>query len=108
MLKPIVSFRPVRFAIIQDKCSGISSGLSNIVALQDSAWPGRAELGTVRTDADFDADQHAFYCARVIEIPTPRWTAYDAVRFGDEMTDNIVMVTQERAYSSSIWHTPEQ
>ena len=55
---------------------------------------------------DFDANQSAFYYARVIEIPTPRWTAYEALRFGIKMTDNVPMTTQERAYTSAIWYTP--
>ena len=47
------------------------------------------------------------YYARVLEIPTPRWTAYEAVRFGIEMpTPDVPMTTQERAYTSPIWYTP--
>ena len=46
------------------------------------------------------------YYARVLEIPTPRWTAYDAVRFKVEMPDEVRMITQERAYTSPIWYTP--
>ncbi|MGI9363830.1 MAG: DUF3604 domain-containing protein [Rhizobiaceae bacterium] len=69
---------------------------------------GRAELGTVWTDPEFNPDEHAFYYARVIEIPTPRWTAYDAARFSDVMSDDVDMITQERAYSSPIWYTPEK
>ena len=67
---------------------------------------GAAELGAVWTDPEFDPGQRAFYYARVIEIPTPRWTAYDAFRFGVELPDEIPMVTQERAYTSPIWYTP--
>ena len=55
---------------------------------------------------DFDPTQRAFYYARVIEIPTPRWTAYDAKRFGVRMPDQAKMTTQERAYTSPIWYTP--
>ena len=79
-----------------------------------STWrrrPGRTpsatpELITVWTDPDFDPAQPAFYYARVIEIPTPRWTAYEAMRFGVKMTDDVPMTTQERAYTSPIWYTP--
>ena len=54
----------------------------------------------------FDPQAKAFYYARVIEIPTPRWTAYDAKRFGDVMPEHVPMITQERAYTSPIWYTP--
>lgn len=67
---------------------------------------GEPELITVWTDPDFDPKQDAFYYARVMEIPTPRWTAYDALRFGIEMDESVPMTTQERAYTSPIWYTP--
>lgn len=67
---------------------------------------GAPELITVWSDPDFDPGQRAFYYARAIEIPTPRWTAYDAVRFGTSMPDEVKMTTQERAYSSPIWYAP--
>ena len=55
---------------------------------------------------DFEPAQRAFYYARVIEIPTPRWTAYETVRFGTQISDDVEMTTQERAYTSPIWYTP--
>jgi hypothetical protein len=58
------------------------------------------------TDPDFDPTTHAFYYVRVLEIPTPRWTAYDAFRFNVDMSDDTPMVHQERAYTSPIWYTP--
>ncbi|MHC4842915.1 MAG: DUF3604 domain-containing protein [Planctomycetota bacterium] len=67
---------------------------------------GETELITVWEDPDFDPKLRAFYYARVIEIPTPRWTAYDALRFGIEMPEDVPMTTQERAYTSPIWYTP--
>jgi hypothetical protein len=67
---------------------------------------GTAQLLTAWTDPDFDPAQQAFYYARVIEIPTPRWTAYDEVRFGIEMSADVPRVVQERAYTSPIWYTP--
>jgi hypothetical protein len=56
-------------------------------------------------ESQFTLTPKAFYYPRVIEIPNPRWTAYDAKRFGVKMSDNVVMTTQERAYTSPIWYT---
>jgi hypothetical protein len=67
---------------------------------------GDPELAAVWTDPDFDPALRAFYYARVIEIPTPRWTAYDAVRFGVKMPPEVPMKHQERAWTSPIWYTP--
>lgn len=67
---------------------------------------GAAELRGVFRDPDFDATQRAFYYARVIEIPTPRWPAYDAVRFKVKMDREVLMVQQERAVTSPIWYEP--
>ena len=67
---------------------------------------GVSELITVWKDPDFDPKHKAFYYARVIEIPTPRWTAYDAQRYGVTMSKEIPMISQERAYTSPIWYTP--
>ena len=67
---------------------------------------GEAQLLIAWTDPDFDPGQQAFYYARVLEIPTPRWTAYDQVRLGVKMGPEVPMVTQERAYTSPIWYTP--
>ena len=57
-------------------------------------------------DPDFDSALRAFYYARVIEIPTPRWTAYDAVRFDLELPE-VPLKNQQRAYSSPTWYAPE-
>ena len=67
---------------------------------------GDSYLSVTWTDPDFDANQKSFYYARVIEIPTPRWTAYDQVRFGIKMGPEVPMQIQERAYTSPIWYTP--
>jgi hypothetical protein len=83
--------------------------VGNTVDVANAVWTnsiGAPELITVWQDPDFDANARAFYYARVIEIPTPRWTAYDAKRFGVQMPPEVPMVTQERAYTSPIWYTP--
>jgi len=67
---------------------------------------GSSELGTVWTDPDFNPKQKAFYYARVIEIPTPRWSTYDAFRFDIPIPEGAPVSTQERAYTSPIWYTP--
>ncbi len=67
---------------------------------------GAAELISGWEDPGFDSGQKAFYYARVIEIPTPRWTAYDAKRFAVQMPGQVKMTTQERGYTSPIWYTP--
>jgi hypothetical protein len=67
---------------------------------------GASELAAIWTDPDFDADENAFYYARVIEIPTPRWTTIDAFRFGIDIPEGAPVSTQERAYTSPIWYTP--
>ena len=63
---------------------------------------GAPEPITVWLDLDFDPAQHTFYYARVLEIPTPRWTAYDAGYYGIEMGSEVPMTLQERAYTSPI------
>ncbi|MBQ0817251.1 MAG: DUF3604 domain-containing protein, partial [Methyloceanibacter sp.] len=67
---------------------------------------GNSELSVVWTDPDFDPKQRAFYYARVIEIPTPRWSTYDAFRFGVDIPEGAPVSTQDRAYTSPIWYTP--
>jgi hypothetical protein len=84
--------------------------VGNTVDLKKATWTntiGAPDLITVWKDPDFNPNQKAFYYARVIEIPTPRWSAYDAVRYSTEMGDDVKMITQERAYTSPIWYTPQ-
>ncbi len=68
---------------------------------------GAPALATVWTDPDFDKSVRAFYYLRVIEIPTPSWPAYDAVRFKVKLGPDVRVKQQERAYSSPIWYTPQ-
>ncbi len=70
---------------------------------------GAAELMTVWRDPDFDPAEAAFYYVRVLEIPTPRWTDYDAAAFGSSVPEATkAWINQDRAYSSPIWYTPQQ
>ena len=83
--------------------------VGNTVDVARATWTntiGDPELIAVWTDPDFDPALSAFYYAKVIEIPTPRWTAYEALRFRIEMPEDVPMTTQERAYTSPIWYTP--
>ncbi|AOL93005.1 DUF3604 domain-containing protein [Porphyrobacter sp. LM 6] len=70
---------------------------------------GAPELRTTWTDPDYAKGQRAFYYVRVLEIPTPRWTLFDAVRFGFELKGEALedAVAQERAYTSPIWLKPQ-
>ena len=89
--------------------SGKIPAVGNTVDVENANWSnsiGAAELGTVWSDPDFDSKQPAFYYARVIEIPTPRWVVYDAHRYGVELPDDAETTHQERAYTSPIWYTP--
>jgi hypothetical protein len=67
---------------------------------------GSAELMGAWTDPDFDPAKPALYYVRVLEIPTPRWTTYDAVRNNLELLNDVPSIIQERAWSSPIWYTP--
>ena len=92
-----------------DAKTGKLPPVGNTVDVASATWTntiGDPELVAVWRDPDFDPALRAFYYARVIEIPTPRWTAYDALRFGVKMDPKVPMTTQERAYTSPIWYTP--
>ena len=83
--------------------------VGNTVDVANATWTntiGASELIAVWKDPDFDANEKAFYYARVLEIPTPRWTAYDAKYFKAKVGDEVPMFTQDRAYTSPIWYTP--
>ena len=94
----------------QPGTDGKLPAVGNTVDVETATWTntiGSPELITVWTDPDFDPGMPAFYYVRVLEIPTPRWTAYEAVRFGVDMpSPDVPMTTQERAYTSPIWYTP--
>lgn len=88
---------------------GVLPPVGNTVDEASATWTntiGSGELGALWTDPDFDPSEPAFYYTRVLEIPTPRWILYDAVRYGVEIPEGAVTVGQERAYTSPIWYTP--
>jgi hypothetical protein len=68
---------------------------------------GAEEFIVTWKDPGFNASQKAFYYLRVLEIPTPRWTLYDSVRYGITLDPKVPMVEQQRAYTSPIWYTPK-
>lgn len=83
--------------------------VGSTVDVANATWTntiGAPELIAVWKDPQFDARQRAVYYLRVLEIPTPRWTAYDAKRFGIKPAAGTRMTVQERAYTSPIWYTP--
>jgi len=84
--------------------------VGDTVDAKTASWTnsiGASELATAWTDPDFDPQQRAFYYARVLEIPTPRWSTYDAFRFGVAIPDGAPVSTQDRAYTSPIWYNPK-
>lgn len=83
--------------------------VGSTVDVANASWTnsiGASDLITEWSDPDFDAKQSAFYYARVLEIPTPRWTAYDAKYYNEKAAKDVPMQLQERAYTSPIWYNP--
>jgi hypothetical protein len=102
----VVWSEPVRRTLSAGKLTpvGDTVNLTNATYTNNIGAP---ELMTVWTDPEFDAHVKAFYYVRVMEIPTPTWPAYDAVRFKVKMPPTVQMKAQERAYTSPIWYVPK-
>jgi len=95
----------------KDPGTGKVPSVGSTVDVANATWTnsiGSPELITVWEDPEFDPTQPAFYYGRVIEIPTPRWTAYDAKRFATEALPGTSMTVAERAYTSPIWYEPKK
>ena len=95
----------------QTDAEGKASLVGSTVNFSGSSYTnsiGSAELAVVWEDLDFNRNELAFYYVRVLEIPTPRWPAYDANVFQlNDLPKEIPMITQERAYTSPIWYSPK-
>ncbi len=92
-----------------DKWTGVVPPIGSTVDVENATYTntiGAVELKTVWTDPEFDPSLHAFYYARVLEIPTPRWTTIQAKQLGVAPPDVVPATVQERAWSSPIWYTP--
>ena len=92
-----------------DAKTGKLPAVGNTVNIKKATYTnsiGDNELAAVWTDPDFDASQHAVYYVRVLEIPTPRWSTYDAASLGIAPPAGVDATIQERAWTSPIWYTP--
>jgi hypothetical protein len=83
--------------------------VGNTVDIKTAAYQntiGASELLASWTDPDFNPDLHALYYTRTLEIPTPRWSTYNAVKYGVAPPTDVPSTIQERAWTSPIWYQP--
>ena len=88
------------------RCKTLVGSTVDVANASYSNTIGAATLSAYWTDPTFDAKERAFYYVRVIQIPSPRWTAYDQKRYGIKMPDYVPMTVTDRAYTSPIWYSP--
>jgi hypothetical protein len=105
-LYDVVWSDPAKRKPVNDKLPPVG----NTVDLKTATYTnsiGAPTLVGMFTDTSFDPRQRAFWYVRVLEIPTPRWTAYDALKYNVKMSPDVEMIAQERVASSPIWYTPQ-
>lgn len=93
-----------------DPATGLVAMLASTVDVEKATYDpdsGAASLSAVWRDPDFNAADDAFYYVRVLQVSTPRWTTYDAVRYAAERPTDVPAELQERAYTSPIWYSPQ-
>jgi hypothetical protein len=93
--------------IVEGACDGAVGNTVDVASASYTNAIGDPFLETYWQDPDFDPSQRALYYVRVLEIPTPRWTTYDAAFFGVDLPDSVPPTHQERAYTSPIWYAPK-
>ncbi|PKI18214.1 hypothetical protein CXF71_00375 [Colwellia sp. 12G3] len=91
-------------SIVERRCDKLVGNTVDVKTATYTNDIGETSLKALWVDPEFDAAQNAFYYVRVLAIPTPRWTTYDAVRYGAELPTDVPATIQDRAYTAPIWY----